>query len=60
LQTDIAATGHAYDVLAAEPREPFVILDQGENLLMWNRAYAEMHRDRTGNCICAKACRSTR
>ena len=51
LRTEPATGDLAYAALVAELREPFVILDREERLIMWNHAYAEMHRDHHGNCI---------
>lgn len=41
----------SYGALLAELREPFVIFGRDERLIVWNRAYAEMHRDENGHCI---------
>ena len=51
LRAGPSTTDLAYGAVVAELREPFVILDQDERLLTWNRAFAEMHRDQHGNCI---------
>ena len=44
------ASDRGYDGAIAELREPFVILDRDERLVVWNRAYAELHRD--SGCVC--------
>ena len=51
LRAEPTTTDLAYDALLAELREPFVIFGRDERLVMWNRAYAEMHRDQNGHCI---------
>jgi signal transduction histidine kinase len=51
LRAELTSSDLAYGALVDELREPFVIFDRNERLLMWNRAYAEMHRDPSGNCI---------
>jgi signal transduction histidine kinase len=51
LRAELTSSDLAYGALVDELREPFVILDSAERLLMWNRAYAEMHRDPSGNSI---------
>jgi signal transduction histidine kinase len=51
LRTEPVTSDLAYGALAAELREPFVILDNDERLVLWNRAYTEMHRDGTGKSI---------
>ncbi len=51
LRAEPVTTDLAYGAVVGELREPFVILDHDERLITWNRAFAEMHRDQTGNCI---------
>jgi signal transduction histidine kinase len=40
-----------YDDAVAGLREPFVIFDDGEGLVVWNGAFAELHRDECGVCV---------
>jgi signal transduction histidine kinase len=51
LRAELTPSDLAYSALVAELREPFVILDRDERLLMWNHAYAELHRDANGKGI---------
>jgi signal transduction histidine kinase len=51
LRAEPTTSDLAYAALLAELREPFVIFNRNERLLIWNRAYAELHRDQSGNCI---------
>jgi signal transduction histidine kinase len=51
LLSQLDPTSHGFDDAVAELREPFVILDANEKLMVWNRAYAELHRNDDGVCI---------
>jgi signal transduction histidine kinase len=41
----------AFDEAIAELRQPFVVFDAQERLVAWNRAYADLHRDKSGVCV---------
>jgi signal transduction histidine kinase len=47
----LGASSSGYDDAVAQLREPFVILDTAERLIVWNPAYAKLHHDRHGACI---------
>jgi signal transduction histidine kinase len=49
--TAMAAPLSDFDAAVATLHQPFVIFDAGERLIVWNNAYAALHRDRSGACV---------